>query len=142
MADNVTDVINRIATWKLKVDGEIDNAVKQVVDVVWEVAVDQTPIDTGFAISNWRVSNILNPAAAGAGVAKKKGDAQGDYRKPEQGGYSPKKPVFVFNATYYIDTLESSDYSASEANPMFSHNATRGQMVFKAVASARNRWGA
>lgn len=128
--NNVDRVIVDIEKWRVKAEESVAEVVTRVVNSMWEAVIIETPVDTGFALHNWNVSNILNPAVAGAGVKK---DRKGDYNRREpMPGFSPKKPVFIFNATWYIGKLESPNFQPRPAN------IGRGQMIAKAIAAARN----
>lgn len=128
--NNIDKVVVDIEKWRVKSEEAVAAVVTRVVEAMWESVIVETPVDTGFTLSNWNVSNVLNPAVAGAGVKK---DRKGDYnRRDPMPGFSPKKPIFIFNSTWYIGKLESINY-----NPR-PKNAGRGQMIAKAVAAARN----
>ena len=124
----VEKVLVDIEKWKKKNDDKIDDVVRNVVDAVWDTVTTTTPVDTGFANSNWKVSNIPNLATAGLGK-KKPSREPASQGNPTKDNFSPRKPVYIFNATEYISILENS-YTGTQPG--------KGGMVASAVAMVRN----
>lgn len=119
----------------------INRVIKKVVVAVDEAVVDETPVDTGRARSNWRVSvgapttEVISPYAPGRHLGKAEvGNAAAAKAQAREAVSvrAPGQDVYLCNSTPYIGLLNAGH--SGQAAPLFVQRAVlRGLEVIRSI---------